>query len=204
MRPFDSSRFDDRPHGGHPHRGERAGRRPERGGRDEHAGRGGRGGPGRERRLGHGDLRLLLLALIEPAPCHGYELIRKIGEAFDGLYQPSPGAVYPVLAHLEAHGLIEADASEEGGRKCYRLTADGQAFVQAHREDMVAAQQRTATSARMLRAKASLPAPVRKAMHRLKTALLARQERWDEAEATRVAAVLEAAAQALERGGDGD
>src|SRR6516225_3388494 len=45
---------------------------------------GGRRGGGRM--LGHGDLKLLLLALIEQQPRHGYELIRTIEEMFHGHY----------------------------------------------------------------------------------------------------------------------
>ncbi len=53
------------------------------------------------RLLGHGDLKLLLLALIEQQPRHGYELIRTIEEMFLGQYSPSPGAIYPTLTMLE-------------------------------------------------------------------------------------------------------
>jgi DNA-binding PadR family transcriptional regulator len=54
--------------------------------------------------LGHGDLKLLLLALIEQQPRHGYELIRTIEEMFHGHYSPSPGAIYPTLTMLEEMG----------------------------------------------------------------------------------------------------
>ncbi|MEE7548662.1 PadR family transcriptional regulator, partial [Xanthomonas sp. Kuri4-1] len=56
---------------------------------------------GRPRRpLGHGDLRLLLLSLIEQQPRHGYELIRLIAEMFSGVYTPSAGVIYPTLAQM--------------------------------------------------------------------------------------------------------
>ncbi|PPT72241.1 PadR family transcriptional regulator, partial [Xanthomonas arboricola] len=48
-----------------------------------------RGGGARARPLEHGDLRLLLLALIEQQPRHGYELMRQITALFKGLYTPS-------------------------------------------------------------------------------------------------------------------
>ncbi|VTR24740.1 Transcriptional regulator YqjI [Serratia fonticola] len=38
----------------------------------------------------HGDLRLVLLALVERKPSHGYELIKAIEEASSGLYAAKP------------------------------------------------------------------------------------------------------------------
>jgi len=59
------------------------------------------GGRGRARRFFSGDeLRLLLLKLIEPAPSHGYDLIRAIEEMSGGAYVPSPGVIYPTLTLL--------------------------------------------------------------------------------------------------------
>ena len=70
--------------------------------------RGGRRGGG-GRMFGHGDLKLLLLALIEQQPRHGYELIRMIEEMFHGQYTPSPGAIYPTLAMLEDMGYASVE-----------------------------------------------------------------------------------------------
>ncbi|MBN6150806.1 PadR family transcriptional regulator [Xanthomonas sp. AmX2] len=163
-----------------------------RGGRERRGGRGGRP-------LGHGDLRLLLLAMIQAQPRHGYELIRAIAELFHGLYTPSAGAIYPTLAQLEAQGLVQADA--DAGRKRYAITADGLAFVQAHREELDAAVERTHHSARAI-ARANVPAPVREAIRRIKHALLARHGRWTEAEIARVAALLDHAADRMEHDED--
>ena len=44
-----------------------------------------------------------------------------------GAWKPSPGSVYPTLQQLEDEGLIEAD--EERGRRTFRLTAEGQTYV---------------------------------------------------------------------------
>ncbi|MDV0440763.1 PadR family transcriptional regulator [Xanthomonas sacchari] len=160
---------------------------------DERAGRG-RGARG-PRPLGHGDLRLLLLAMIETQPRHGYELIRAVAELFHGLYTPSAGTVYPTLAQLEAQGLVQADA--DATRKRYAITAAGQAFVQAERAQVEAALHRTHHSARAL-VRANVPAPVREAMHRIKHGLLARHGRWDPDEIERVAALLHAAADGMD------
>lgn len=141
----------------------------------------------RTRPLGRGDLRLLLLALIEQQPRHGYELIQSIGQLFAGAYAPSPGVVYPTLALLEDKGLIAAE--HDGGRKRYTLTAAGREQAQAEQEAMAAAQARAHASARRI-AKATLPPPVREAMEQLKDALRGRRHSWNDTETVRVAEIL--------------
>jgi len=150
---------------------------------------GGRRGGGRM--FGHGDLKLLLLALIEQQPRHGYELIRMIEEMFHGQYTPSPGAIYPTLAMLEDMGYASVE-NEAGNRKLYAITNEGRAFLDENRAAVDAANARTEHSAR-LAAKMAAPLRVRKAMHALKHALLMRMS-WDKSEAERVAAILERAA----------
>lgn len=160
-------------------------------------GGGRRDGGGGGRMLGHGDLKLLLLALIEQQPRHGYEMIRMIEDMFHGHYSPSPGAVYPTLNMLEDMGHAEV-ALEQGNRKLYAITEGGRAFLDENREAVEAMTERTRHSAHMA-AKMSAPMAVRKAMHSLKHALLMRSE-WDKAEARRVADVLERAAREIAAG----
>lgn len=54
---------------------------------------------------------------------HGYEMIQELEERTDGMWRPSPGAVYPALQLLEDQGLVTADAS--GGKRLYSLTDEG-------------------------------------------------------------------------------
>ena len=70
-------------------------------------GRGGGGGSGRI--FGPGGLRLVLLALIEETPRHGYQLIKELEQKFGGAYAPSPGSVYPMLTMLEELGHVRFD-----------------------------------------------------------------------------------------------
>ncbi|HTV77214.1 MAG TPA: PadR family transcriptional regulator [Steroidobacteraceae bacterium] len=84
---------------------------------------GGRGGFGPGRKLGSGDLQLLLLALLAEKPSHGYELIKALEERSAGYYSPSPGMVYPALTYLEELG--HASVEPEGTRKLYRATEAG-------------------------------------------------------------------------------
>lgn len=160
--------------------------------------RGGGGGGGGGRMFGHGDLKLLLLSLIEQQPRHGYELIRTIEEMFHGQYTPSPGAIYPTLTMLEELGYARIE-NEQGNRKLYGITDEGRAYLDEHRAEVEAVIARTEHSARMA-AKMAIPTAVRKAMHALKHALLMRSPSMDKAEALRVAAILETAARDIAAG----
>ncbi|KJV32550.1 PadR family transcriptional regulator [Luteibacter yeojuensis] len=164
--------------------------------------RGGRGGGrfGGGRMFGTGDLRLLLLALIEEQPRHGYELIRTIEEMFDGQYSPSPGAIYPTLTMLEELGYARVEA-ETGGKKLYAITDEGKGFLTENRDTLDALTERLQVMSRHMR-RMTVPGAVRDAMHVLKHQLVNHHKAWDEAEARRVAAIVEAAAkQIAERNG---
>lgn len=92
-----------------------------------HGGRGAHGGDGemtRGRKFGAEDLQLLLLALINERPSHGYELIKELASRSNGYYSPSPGMVYPALTYLEELGQVTVEAA--GNRKCYSIAAPGQ------------------------------------------------------------------------------
>lgn len=163
---------------------------------DRHGG--GRRGGGRM--FGHGDLKLLLLALIEQQPRHGYEMIRIIEDMFHGHYSPSPGAIYPTLTMLEEMGYAAVE-NESGSRKLYTITAEGRAFLDENRDAVDAVNERTEKSARMA-ARMAMPAAVHKAMHAIKHAMLMRGADWSKAEAQRVAAILEKAATEIASRGD--
>jgi DNA-binding PadR family transcriptional regulator len=75
-----------------------------------------------------GELHLCILALLSSRPMHGYELMGELQNRLGPRYKASPGSIYPALSALETEGLIEA--TEEGERRVYELTADGaQAYV---------------------------------------------------------------------------
>ena len=161
---------------------------------------GGRRGGGRM--FGHGDLKLLLLALIEQEPRHGYELIRTIEDMFHGQYSPSPGTVYPALTLLEEMGYV-AVQSEEGGRKRYAIADEGRTFLNENRDTVEAVMESTERKARFA-AKLATPMAIRDAVHALKHALAMRVSKWDKAEAERVVAILERAAREIAAGGKRD
>lgn len=146
------------------------------------------GGP-RGRMLGHGDLKLLLLALIGEKPRHGYDLIRAIEEKFAGGYAPSPGAVYPTLTMLEEQDFIRAAASETS-KKLYAITPEGQAFLKENEPAVQGIMARIDLAAAAFSSHAT-PDSVREAVKTLRQALHMRRGPWTEAEGERVRALLE-------------
>jgi len=87
-------------------------------------------------RARRGDVRAAILAALGDEPLNGYQIIGQIGERSGGAWKPSPGSVYPTLQQLEDEGLVEADA--ERGRRSFRLTAEGTAYVEANEAEMTA------------------------------------------------------------------
>lgn len=83
------------------------------------------------RKLSSADLQLLILALLQERPAHGYELIKIIEQRSRGFYAPSPGVIYPALTYLEEIGHTEVEA--QGNRKLYSLTEAGRAHLDANR-----------------------------------------------------------------------
>jgi len=78
-------------------------------------------------RVGKGEVRTAVLALLAEKPRHGYEIIREIEERSGGSWKPSAGSVYPTLQLLADEGLISAE--ESNGRKIYSLTEAGRAVA---------------------------------------------------------------------------
>ncbi len=70
-----------------------------------------------------GLLRYLILELIAEKPRHGYEIIRHFQDEFNGLYQPSPGTIYPMLQAFEERGYVQGEEAE--GKKVYAITLKG-------------------------------------------------------------------------------
>lgn len=80
-------------------------------------------------RMGRGDVRTAILAILAEQPMHGYQIIQEIEERSHGAWKPSPGSVYPTLQLLADEGLVLAE--ESGGRKTYSLTEEGRAVADA-------------------------------------------------------------------------
>jgi DNA-binding PadR family transcriptional regulator len=174
----------DRRHGGHDHHHHHHGRSSGRS----------RG----TRPFDYGDLRLLVLSMIADQPRHGYELMKAIEERMSGSYSPSPGVIYPTLSWLEDMGYATVDTAEPG-RKRYRITPEGEAFLTANRKSVDDVLTRLAPPGAT--PPEGVPAPVLRGMENLKLSLRLRLQRGPLAPeaATTIAAALDAAAQLVER-----
>lgn len=163
-------------------------------------GRGEGGGGMRHGRPGrmfqHGDLRLLILALIQEAPRHGYEIIREIEARLGGAYAPSPGVVYPTLTMLEELGLVTAQATE-GNKRQFTITEAGTAHLTENQATVDAIFARIADAG----GPGDFSPRILRGMANLRFALKLRMARGglDETGAQAIAAALDAAAAEIER-----
>jgi DNA-binding PadR family transcriptional regulator len=158
----------------------------------------GEGGGGRRRVFDSGELRLVLLKLIEEQPRHGYDLIREIEERTGGAYAPSPGVIYPTLTLLDDMGLI-AQAVSEGAKKQFAITETGAAELLAKADEVAALFQRLAELGAM-REKTD-GTTIRRATGNLRAVLANRLSADDVTPETlhQVAALLDEVAQKIER-----
>ena len=89
-----------------------------------------------ERELKRGSTELLILALLEQQPRHGYELSKLIASRSKGVLTFHAASLYPLLLRLEERGLIAGRWVEKSGqrrRRYYRITADGKEMLSSHR-----------------------------------------------------------------------
>jgi DNA-binding PadR family transcriptional regulator len=78
-----------------------------------------------------GDLKYVILRLLEEKSRHGYDIIKELEGRFGGSYAPSPGTVYPTLTMLEDLGFARV-VPEEGGKKIYEITDEGRKHLAEH------------------------------------------------------------------------
>ncbi|HEX8336565.1 MAG TPA: helix-turn-helix transcriptional regulator, partial [Pyrinomonadaceae bacterium] len=88
------------------------------------------------RELKKGSTEMLIMALVEDRPRHGYEIAKLIGERSDGVLEFHVASLYPLLYRLERRGWIQGRWVEREGqrrRRYYRLTAEGRRVLAAQR-----------------------------------------------------------------------
>lgn len=146
-----------------------------------------------------GDLKLLSLALIAEQPCHGYDLIRRIENMFDGAYSPSPGVIYPTLSFLETSALVSCGI--EDGKKSYSVTEAGRLSLEEQAEALEEVHTRIETSKRTLRG-LDRPPEIHQAVYNLRHALQKHPGHWSPEEIQRVRDLLNDTAQAIIDGPD--
>jgi DNA-binding PadR family transcriptional regulator len=73
-------------------------------------------------------LQMLLLIQLDASPKYGYEMLKSIKEAFDGIWELKTGTLYPALKSLEKRGLVETQNRD--GVDFYLITIKGRKFLQ--------------------------------------------------------------------------
>ena len=89
-----------------------------------------------DRELKKGSAEMLIMALVEDRPRHGYEIAKLIGERSDGVLSFHVASLYPLLYRLERRGLLKGQWVEKAGqrrRRYYKLTAQGRGVLAAQR-----------------------------------------------------------------------
>jgi PadR family transcriptional regulator PadR len=87
--------------------------------------------------LKKGTTPMLILALLEVEPRHGYELSKLIEACSDGVVQVHAASLYPLLYRLERKRWIAGSWVERAGqrrRRFYRLTSEGKRQLAAQRQ----------------------------------------------------------------------
>lgn len=87
----------------------------------------------------HGELPLVVLAMLADRPMHAYELLGRISSTFES-YSASPGSVYPAVSALEEQGLVHGNG--DGRRTVYSVTPAGAAALAARQEALTALERR--------------------------------------------------------------
>ncbi len=88
------------------------------------------------RELKRGSTELLILALVEERPRHGYEIARLIDERSGGDITYHVASLYPTLYRLEDRRLIEGRWVEKAGqrrRRYYRILPAGRSLLASQR-----------------------------------------------------------------------
>ena len=89
-----------------------------------------------DRELKKGSAELLVLALVEHRPRHGYEISHVIEERSHGAVRFRVASLYPLLYRLEKRGWIAGRWVEKPGqrrRRYYRITASGRKVLAQQR-----------------------------------------------------------------------
>jgi len=83
-----------------------------------------------------GSAEMLVMALVEDRPRHGYEIGKLIEERSGGALVFHVASLYPMLYRLERKGLLDGRWVEKAGqrrRRYYRLTAEGRRVLARQR-----------------------------------------------------------------------
>jgi PadR family transcriptional regulator, regulatory protein PadR len=80
----------------------------------------------------------LILSILADGENHGYEIVRKVNDLSEGVFEWREGTVYPVLHKMEQAGLIDGQwvtGSTGKQRRVYKLTDAGRRALKDQKKE---------------------------------------------------------------------
>ena len=89
------------------------------------------------RELLKGSTNLLVLSLLENENMYGYQMIRKLSEKSQNVFELQEGTLYPILHSLEEKNYISSYWDETGAkkRKYYAITSEGKKHLKEKKQE---------------------------------------------------------------------
>ena len=90
-----------------------------------------------DKSLVSGSTAMLVLKLLEENDMYGYEMIEKLRERSENVFELKAGTLYPLLHGLEGKKFLESYEQEAGGktRKYYRITRAGRKHLEEKKKE---------------------------------------------------------------------
>ncbi len=84
-----------------------------------------------------GSTSLLILGLLNDENMYGYEMIKRLQEKSENVFELKEGTLYPILHSLEENNLITSywDESTAKKRKYYAITEKGKSQLKTKKEE---------------------------------------------------------------------
>ena len=84
-----------------------------------------------------GSTSMLVLRLLEEGDLYGYQMIERLRERSNYVFELKAGTLYPLLHGMEEKGFLTSYEQEEGGkvRKYYHLTREGKKALKEKEEE---------------------------------------------------------------------
>lgn len=84
-----------------------------------------------------GSTALLILRLLEEKDMYGYEMIERLRQRSNNVFELKAGTLYPLLHSLEIKGLLLSYETEISGkvRKYYQITKNGRQYLKEKKQE---------------------------------------------------------------------
>lgn len=84
-----------------------------------------------------GSTDMLVLSILENESMYGYQMIKKLREKSNNIFNLQEGTLYPILHNLESKDYITSywDTTNSKKRKYYTITKDGKKYLKDKKEE---------------------------------------------------------------------